>query len=168
MKKLAVTKSLHLLFSAALIAVLTMGMAPAQTARADVMTSTSDLIVTLVSIPKDVRDCEVFEATYTVTNLGPDPATGLFVSVSIPDAFDYTDILGAPNSLAVGETATFTVIFQVVDFGHSYKVQGNYRKLWAAVTVISDPYPDISLDPNPENNRVESQIKIIGPDKSCR
>jgi hypothetical protein len=72
MKKQTVAKSLHLIFSAALIVMLALGLAPARTARAEVMTSTSDLIVTVVSAPRHVRDCEVFEVTFTVTNLGPD------------------------------------------------------------------------------------------------
>ncbi len=125
------------------------------------MTSTSDLVVTVVSASRHVRDCEVFEVTFTVTNLGPDPASSVFVNVSIPDAFDYTDIQGAPTYLAVGETATFTVVIKVTAF-----LQRDYRKVWAGVTLTSEPYPDISIDPNFENNRAEAPIKIISQQRN--
>jgi|GEM_PF-2584392 len=163
MKKQTVAKGLHLLFSAVLIAVLALGIAPARTARADGMISRSDLVVTVVSAPKHVRDCEVFEVTFTVTNLGPDPASSVFVNVSIPDQFDYTDIQGAPTHLAVGESVTFTVVIKVTAF-----FQGWFRKVWAGVTLTSEPYPDISVDPNFENNRAEAPIKIIGQKRSCQ
>jgi hypothetical protein len=162
-KKQTLAKGLHLLFSAVLIAVLPLSIAPAQTARAQATTSTSDLLVTVISAPKHVRDCEVFEVTFTVTNLGPDPASSVFVNVSIPDQFDYTDIQGAPAHLAVGETATFTVVIKVTAF-----FQGWFRKVWAGVTMTSEPYPDISVDPNLENNRAEAPIKIIGQQRSCQ
>jgi hypothetical protein len=160
MGKQTVSKGLYLLFSAVLIAILAIGIAPAPRAGAQEMTSTSDLIVSVVSAPKHVRDCEVFEVTFAVTNLGPDPVSALDIHIGVPDAFAQMDVPEAPDSLAVGETATFTVVIQVTSF-----FKGNDRKAWALARVF--PSPDFRVDPNLENNRTEASIRIIGPDKSC-
>lgn len=106
MKQQSLVKSLHYLFIAALIALLTQTVAPSQTARAQEPSSTSDLAVKLVSIPKHAKACDVFQAIYTVTNLGPDPAYNMSVGVHIPDAYHEIAILRVPYLLAVGETAT--------------------------------------------------------------
>lgn len=153
MKQKSLVKSLHYLFIAALIALLTQAVAPAQTARAQEPSSTSDLAVRLVSIPKHAKACDVFQATYTVTNLGPDPAYNMSVGVHIPDAYNEIAILRVPYLLAVGETATFSVIIWVGGFE-----PGESRRAW--VGVGASLLPD-SIDPNPDNNRVESDMKII-------
>jgi|SRR5215216_1786357 len=161
MKKQTVAKRLHLVFSAALIALLAMSIAPAQTARAQEITSTSDLVVSVVSIPKHGKACETYEATYTVTNLGPDPATNVNVGFSIPDQLEYFDVQGEPTYLGVGETVTVTVVIEVL-------YVDEYRNGWVTAIVYSAPYPDISIDPNPENNRIETPFKIIGSNQNCR
>jgi hypothetical protein len=160
MEKQTVSRGLYLLFSAVLIAMLAIGIAPAQGAGAQEMTSTSDLLVSVVSAPKHVRDCEVFEVTFAVTNLGPDPVSALDINIGVPDAFSEIDLSEAPDSLAVGETATFTAVIQVTSF-----FRGDDRKAWALARVF--PSPDFRVDPNLENNSAEASIRIIGPDKSC-
>jgi len=149
-------KGLHLLFIAALVTVLTISIAPVQAAHADAVTTTSDLVVRLVSIPKHAKACEVFEVTFTVTNLGPDPASPLNVGVGITDQFDQVGILHAPDSLGVGETATVTAVIKVTAF-----VPGESRNGWVSVGAGSDPYPNISVDPNPDNNNAGKIVKLI-------
>lgn len=149
-------RGLHLLFVAALVASLSISLAPAKTVVAQGTTTTSDLAVSIVSIPKHVKACQTFEATFTVTNLGPDPATHLNMIVMLPDPFSLVGLLRAPDSLAVGETATFYAAIKVVAF-----VPGEPRVTWIGIDAVSDRYPDISVDPNLENNGLFSEIKMI-------
>jgi hypothetical protein len=147
-----VAKGLRLLFSAAMIVMLAMSMVPARTAHGQNDIPVADLVVTLVSIPKHVKACEIFGVVYSVTNLGPDPADQLFHGAGIPDAFDIVGVIGAQDSLAVGETDTFEVVIQVTGF-----MPGENRAAWVRGRVISESL----IDPDPENNRLESPIKII-------
>ena len=145
---------------ALLLEVLAFSMIPAQAARAQDIT-TSDLAVSLVSAPKHAKACEVFEVTFTVTNLGPDPATDFFVSLVISDQFDIVGILEAPESLDVGETATITVAVKVTAF-----VPGETRT--GRVLASATFEPDASIDPDPENNFAGATIRLISrPVLSC-
>jgi len=159
MKNQTIAKGLQLLFSATLIAMLALSIIPTQTARAQ--ETSSDLTVRVVSAPKHVRDCEVFEVTFVVTNLGPDPVSDLSIGINVPDAFNEIDLLDSPDSLAVGETATFTAVVQVTSFDKFSEP----RLAWVLTRVF--PAPDFRIDPNPENNSAEASIRIIGRDKSC-
>ena len=160
MKKQTVTKGLQLVLSAALIALLTLSIVPAQTARAQVTTSVSDLTVSVISIPKHGKACETFEVTYAVTNLGPDPAANVNIGINVPDQMEFLDTQGAPSSLGVGETAIITAIVEVLYVDRD-------RKGWVDATVFSSVSPNISIDPNRENNRLSSPFKLIGPKKAC-
>jgi hypothetical protein len=160
MKQQSLVKSLHYLFIAALIALLTQAVAPAQTVRAQEPSSTSDLAVNLVSMPNHAKACEVFQAIFTVTNLGPDPVSYVFAGVHLPDAYNEIAILGSPYSLAVGETATFSAIIWVGGFE-----PGENRRAWVGVGAS---LPANSIDPNLDNNRFEKEMKIISkPVVSC-
>ncbi|HLO28022.1 MAG TPA: hypothetical protein VK249_02735 [Anaerolineales bacterium] len=155
-------RSLQLWFIAALVAMLTISSAPVQSAHA-VATSKSDLAANILSIPKHVKACQTFEGTFSVTNLGPDPASHLNIMILLPDPFSLVGSLGAPDSLAVGETVTFSAVIKAVAF-----VPGEPRLTWIGVDAVSDPFPDTSTDPNPENNSVFRQIRLISkPVLSC-
>lgn len=163
MKNQTVIKSLHLLFIAALVATLTVGLAPAQIAQADSITTTSDLRVRIVSMPREVKACQTFRATFSVKNLGPDPASNLYMLVLLADPFELVALRGAPASLRVGQTVTFSATIKVVAF-----VPGEPRKTWIGIDGMSDPYPNISVDPNPENNPKFRNIRLVGkPRLSC-
>lgn len=157
MKKQTVAKGLHPLFSAALIAVLAMSIAPAKTARAQVTTPVSDLTISVISVPKHGKACETFEATYAVTNLGPDPITNVDIGINVPDQMEFLETQGAPSSLAVGETAIITATIEVLYVDRD-------RKGWVDASVFSSV---IRIDPNLENNRVSSPFRLIGPKKAC-
>jgi hypothetical protein len=163
MKNQILVKSLHVLFIAVLIAVLTVSVAPAQTVRADGITTTSDIKVRIVSMPKRVRACQTFKATFSVKNLGPDPASHLYIMVMLPDPFEVVVLKGAPTSLKVGQTVTFSADIKVVAF-----VPGEPRQAWIGINAMSDPYPDISIDPNPDNNPVTRNIRLVSdPVEAC-
>ncbi|HSB01666.1 MAG TPA: hypothetical protein VLE49_13530 [Anaerolineales bacterium] len=156
-------KGFYILCIAALVATLTIGLAPAQTARADAITTTSDLKVRIISMPKEVKACQTFRATFSVKNLGPDPASHLYIMVRLPDPFELVRLRGAPESLRVGQTVTFSAVIKVVAF-----VPGEPRKTWLGIDAMSDPYPDLSIDPNPDNNPVFRNIRMVSkPVLSC-
>ena len=156
MKESNVLKSVHSLFVGMLITILMISLLPIQTAQAQEAT-TSDLALSLVSIPKHAKACQTFEAIYTVTNLGPDPVNHLSAGTGIPDAYDVIDVVGLPESLGVNESATFTIIIMVTGF-----VPGETRHAWVNAGVHSDYYLEPSVDPNPDNNIVHTEMKLIG------
>ena len=149
-------KSARLLLMGMLITFLTISMMPTQSVQAQDPT-TSDLVLSLVSIPKHAKACQTIEAIYVVTNLGPDPANHLSAGVGIPDAFDYAEIAGLPNSLSMGESATFKVIVKVTGF-----VPGEMRYAWMDTSVGAGSYLEPSIDPNQDNNSINSEMKLIG------
>jgi hypothetical protein len=155
MKNRSTAKTLQMLCLAALIAIATIGMAPVRTDPA-LMTSSSDLKVRIVSIPKTVKACQRFKATFSVKNLGPDPAKNLYMLVMLPDPFEVVALRGAPKSLRVGQTVTFSATIKVVAF-----VPGESRSAWVGLNAISDPYPDISIDPNGDNNSAVKNLRIV-------
>lgn len=162
MNKQRVVKCLPWLIIASLIALLNPGMPSAQPVLAQEMTTTSDLAINLVSMPKTARACEVFQVIFTVTNLGPDPATYVDVGTHLPDAYNEIAILRSASeyNLAVGETATFSAVIWVGGFE-----PGENRSAWVGVGAHLRAE---GIDPNPDNNRVEKDMKIISkPVLSC-
>lgn len=156
MEKQNVTKSLRLLLTGILIAVLVISMAPAQTVRARTTSTTSDLAVKILSMPSSAKACQSFRVKFSITNRGPDPASHLSMIVMIPDPFSVVRLSGAPTSLGVGKTVTFSATIKVVAF-----VPGESRKAWVGIDAISDPYPNSSLDPNSNNNPVFRNMRLV-------
>ena len=157
MKNQSFVKALHLLLIAVFVAALTLSAVPAQPARADGTTSTSDLAIRLISAPKHARACQVVKANFRIENLGPDVATNINVYISIPDQFDMVSLTGVPESLAVNETAKVTAVLKVVAF-----VPGESRSAWIGAHVASDPYPNTSIDPNADNDEVSRTVQLKG------
>jgi hypothetical protein len=118
---------------------------------------TSDLEIRLVSAPpKHAKACDAFEATYAITNLGPDNAVNVSVFFNVPDQFEVINVSGVPVNLTVGEQATVTAVIKVVAF-----VPGESREAWVRADVTSDVYPDVSIDPNLDNNEIFKAVKLI-------
>ena len=155
------TKSSYLSLFASILLAFVISFAPVQSVSAE--TSTSDLAIQLISAPKSAKSCQVFQATFSITNLGPDAASGLFVSTSIPDQLGTLELLGVPATLAAGESVTITAVVKVVAFGPN-----DSRSAWVGAGVSADPYPDTSFDPNWENNNVVRSLKLVGkPEGVC-
>lgn len=148
------------LFMAGLIATLTSSTLSVQSVQARA-TSISDLVVRVISLPTSVKACQTFKATFSVTNRGPDPASQLYMIVMLPDPLGLVRLRGAPQSLAVGKTVTFSADIKVVAF-----VPGESRKAWVGINAMSDPYPDTSFDPNQENNSKYKKIRLASQPKS--
>jgi uncharacterized repeat protein (TIGR01451 family) len=157
MKKQSLSKNLRLLFIAVLVVVFTVNIVPAQTVHARTTSSTSDLAVKVISSPKTAKACQTFKATFSVTNRGPDPATHLYVNTWLPDQLGLVSLDGAPEALAVGQTVTFSARIKVVAF-----VPGETRQAWVGAYAMSDPYPDVSIDPNSDNDWVSKPLKLTG------
>lgn len=154
----SIRKSLQLFFISSLVLALAISLAPVRAAYAD--TSTSDLSIQLVSAPRTAKSCQVFQAKFKITNLGPDEASGLFVNTSTPDQLGTLELLGVPETLAAGESVTVTAVIKVVAFGPD-----DSRSAWVGAGVSADPYPDTSVDPNWENNNVSRSLKLVGKPK---
>ncbi len=150
-------KGWYVLSIASLIAMFAASLAPSQTARAQTTSSTSDLAVKVLSSPHNARACQTFKATFSVTNRGPDPVSHLYVTTWLPDQLGLVSLDGAPESLAVGQTVKFSARIKVVAF-----VPGETRQAWVGVYAMSDPYPNISIDPNAANDWVSKPLKLTG------
>ena len=155
MKNQSIVRSLRLFTMSVLVAVL-MGIAPAQSADADGLMTISDLKVKVISSPKTAKACQTFKVKFSVKNLGPDPATHLYVATWLPDQLELVSLMGAPESLAVGQTVRFSAVIKVVAF-----VPGETREAWVGTYAMSDPYPDISIDPNPDNDWVSKPLRLV-------
>ena len=122
----------------------------------------SDLAIKLVSAPKHAKACEVFEETYRIKNLGPDPAENVIVNVGVGDQFDVISVQGVPGSqssgqrLSPGQSQLVTAVVKVVGF-----VPGESREGSVGARVSSDVYPDITIDPNLNNNELSTTVKLI-------
>jgi hypothetical protein len=163
MNKQTKIRNWHLLFIVSLVIMLIASMVPIQAVQADGITTISDLKVRVVSRPNSVKACQTFKATFSVKNLGPDPASNLYVMIRLPDPFEVVSMQGAPTALKVGQTVTFSALIKVVAF-----VPGEPRLTWIGIDAMSDPYPDISLDPNLDNNPVFRNIRLGGdPVEGC-
>jgi hypothetical protein len=144
------------LIVAMLVVVAVLGMTTPPAAAQGIST-TSDLAIKLLSAPRHAKACETFDVTYMISNLGPDPATNVNIQIGIPDPFSVTKVAGAPVDLAPQESKIVVVTLKVVAF-----VPGESRNWWITGNVSSDPYPDISIDPNTTNNEVTKPIKLVG------
>lgn len=129
----------------------------------------SDLKIERVSGAKKAHACEIFKETYRVTNLGPDPATWIRVSIGGMDHFSFVSVNGVqgsssePFDLAVGESRLVVAYFQVTAY-----VPGESKIGWISADVRSDIWPDVAYDPATDNNWSGMPIRMVGkPVMSC-
>jgi uncharacterized repeat protein (TIGR01451 family) len=124
----------------------------------------ADLSVTATWVGKGVPKAAVGETvTYaiTLTNLGPDTASGTLLSASNPDQFNPVSLTcsdasfceGLGGELAPGATVTATVVDVVCCFP-----KGMSRKVSAGAGVSTT-----TEDPNLDNNTASVATKIVGP-----
>jgi hypothetical protein len=121
-------------------------------------TSTSDLSIKIISgPPSHVRACQTFKVVYKVTNHGPDLATNVNIWSNTPDPVDRMKISKNSFTLAKGKSKTVTATYKVVAY-----VPGESSTGWVTAGVVSDVYPNISIDPNPANDQVTRTLKYVG------
>jgi hypothetical protein len=123
----------------------------------------SNLKIKRIYGPTEARACQTFKETYWITNMGPDPATDVRVTIGGMDHFDFVSVDGAPGSssdpfhLAVGESRKVITYYKVTAY-----VPGESKIGWISATIGSDPWPDLAYDPNLANNDVPTPIVLLG------
>ena len=146
---------------AILIAALFLPALTSQPARA---AGTADLAITMTPGKKHLQYQKSMHNTITVTNLGPDTATGVTISTNASDSINPGQIVCAdgtvvqnyeicpPITLAGGESATYT---WTVTACCSCCPEG------AGITTVTVRHDDATLDPNPDNDfaRVDTPFK---------
>jgi hypothetical protein len=129
----------------------------------------SDLQIERVSGAKKAHACEIIKETYRITNLGPDPATRVTVTIGGTDHFDFVSVdrtsgsSSAPFDMAVGESRLVVAYFQVTAY-----VPGESKIGWISAGIGSDIWPDVAYDPAQDNNQAGMEIRMVGkPVASC-
>jgi uncharacterized repeat protein (TIGR01451 family) len=139
--------------------ILVLGLVPVASAQEP----SADLALTKTADRKNVKIGESITFTITVTNLGPDAATGVYFGDSLPDPLNFVSAscdksptsggACAVDSLAVGESATITIVATPI----TNPAQSERRFTNTAFIAES-----ATLDPNPDNNTASLQLHIVG------
>lgn len=124
---------------------------------------TADLALTKTADRTRARIGETITFTITVTNLGPDTATGIYFGDSLPDPLNFVSStcdrgtaywgLCRVESLAVGESATITVVTTPINN------PAKSERKFTNTAYIAEAAP---FDPNPSNNTASLSLQIIG------
>jgi len=139
--------------------ILVLGIVPAVSARE----LTTDLALTKSADRKNVKIGETINFTITVTNLGPDTATGIYFGDSLPDPLNFVSAscdsgptfggACAVDSLAVGESATITIAATPIT-----NPAQSERKFTNTAFIAESA----TFDPTPGNNTATLVLHIIG------
>jgi uncharacterized repeat protein (TIGR01451 family) len=123
--------------------------------------STADLAITKVADQKTVALGETVTYTVAVTNLGPDPATGVVFGDSLPDQLNLVDsTCGAVSafctveSLASGDSATLTIVATPIP---------NLARGERRITDTAFVMGSATTDPNPGNDQASVTVRVVGP-----
>jgi uncharacterized repeat protein (TIGR01451 family) len=141
------------------ILILALGMVPAASAQEP----SADLALTKTADRKNVKIGQTITFTITVTNLGPDTATGIYFGDSLPDPLNFISAscdkgptfggACAVDSLAVGESATITIVATPIT-----NPARSERKFTNTAFIAESA----TFDPNPANNTASLQLHIAG------
>jgi uncharacterized repeat protein (TIGR01451 family) len=151
--------NLHYLVTLITVLILMLGIVPSVSAQEP----GADLVLTEVADQTRAKIGENITLTITVTNLGPDTATGIYFGDSIPDPLNFVSSScdrGTPfwglcrvDSLAVGESATITLVTTPIT--NPAKSERKFTNLaYIAEATI--------FDPNPQNNTASLSFQIVG------
>ena len=123
----------------------------------------ADLALTKTVDRKNVKIGETITFTITVTNLGPDTATGIFFGDALPDPLNFVSASCNKGStfggacsvatLAVGESATITLVATPI----TNPARSERRFTNTAFIGASDTF-----DPDPSNNTASLHLHIVG------
>ena len=151
--------NLHYLVTLITVLILMLGIVPSASAQEP----GADLVLTEVADQTRAKIGENITLTITVTNLGPDAATGIYFGDSIPDPLNFVSSscdrgatfwgLCRVDSLAVGESATITLVTTPIT---------NPAKSERKFTNLAYIAESLTFDPNPENNTASLSFHILG------
>jgi uncharacterized repeat protein (TIGR01451 family) len=123
----------------------------------------ADLALSKTADRKNVKIGENITFTITVTNLGPDAATGIYFGDSIPDPLNFVSAscdkgptfggACAVDSLGVGESATITIVTTPIT-----NPARSERKFTNTAFIAESA----TFDPNPANNTASLNLHIVG------
>jgi hypothetical protein len=130
--------------------------------RPAVAAGTADLVVTMVGEKKNLKFGDTMTFTITVTNLGPDHATGVVLSIGVSDSYG---ALGA--ACPDGSTSTICDVGSL-EAGASVTVPFRAmaccsccpERLGVAVATVS--HDSDTIDPDANNNSVRIETKLVG------
>jgi uncharacterized repeat protein (TIGR01451 family) len=124
---------------------------------------TADLTLTKTADRKNVKIGENITLTITVTNLGPDAAAGIYFGDSLPDPLNFVSAscdkgttsgsACAVDSLAVGESATITIVATPIT-----NPAQSERKFTNTAFIAESA----TFDPDPDNNTASLNLHIMG------
>ena len=141
------------------VLILMLGIAPSASAEGP----SADLALSKTADRKNVKIGENITFTITVTNLGPDTATGIYFGDSLPDPLNFVSSscdrgevfwgLCRVDSLAKGESATIMVVTTPIT---------NPAKSERKFTNTAYIAESATFDPNLANNTDSLEFHIIG------
>jgi len=150
---------LHFPVTLLTVLILVLGIVPSAFAQE----STADLALTKTADRKTAKIGETITFTITVTNLGPDTATGIYFGDSLPDPLNFVSSscdrgtafwgLCRVDSLTVGESATITVVTTPIT---------NPARSERKFTNLAYIAESTTFDPSPDNNTASLQLHIVG------
>ena len=122
---------------------------------------TADLAISKVADHKTVTLGGTVTYTVTVTNLGPDSATGVVFGDPIPDQLNLVDsTCGAVSafctaeSLASGDSATLTIVATPIP-----NLARGERRIENTAFVMDSA----TTDPNASNDQASVTVRVVGP-----
>ena len=122
--------------------------------------ATADLRITKAADQKTIRVGETVTYTVTVTNLGPDVATGVVFGDPIPDQLNLvTSTCGtisafcSVDTLASGESATLTILATPIP---------NLAQGERLITNIAFVAQSTTTDPNTSNDQASATVRVVG------
>lgn len=132
-------------------------------------TATSDLSLTLIANRSKVKMGQTVTYTATMTNLGPDDAIDVAVSIQLPDQLKITSVTCdrvSPDgqfceysTLAAGETVVEKLVATPSSFTKSKKLT-----VKAKISLLTDCSfdPHCTFDPDLSNNSASVTTRLIG------
>lgn len=122
--------------------------------------ATADLQITKAADQKTIRVGETVTYTVTVTNLGPDVATGVVFGDPIPDQLNLVastcgtiSAFCAVETLPSGASATLTILATPIP---------NLAQEERLITNAAFVAQSTTIDPNPSNDQASATVRVVG------
>ena len=125
----------------------------------------ADVAVTMVAAKKSVPYGRPVRFTITVTNLGPDPTTGVSLGVGVSDSYQSGPLTCPDGTVADGGFCTLDTLAPGASVRASYVATASNsccpENLGVAVASVSSLSAD-AADPNSDNNQARVETPFRG------